>query len=120
MSVNALGTSGLVMTPGVAVVSPHTPDNAPVEPDSAMADAAVMLCGASPRQRPAASATAWNCSAGPSQCQGHARCWEVCPEVFSLNDEGHSVVSVAEVPAELAAKVSRAVSNCPERAITTH
>jgi citronellol/citronellal dehydrogenase len=45
VSVNALGTSGLVLTPGVAVVSPHTPDNAPVEPDDAMADAAVLLCG---------------------------------------------------------------------------
>ncbi|MGW1028562.1 SDR family NAD(P)-dependent oxidoreductase [Streptomyces sp. NPDC002577] len=48
VSVNALGTSGLVMTPGVAVVSPHTPDNAPVEDDSAMADAALMLCSAPP------------------------------------------------------------------------
>lgn len=44
VSVNALGTSGLVMTPGVAVVSPHTPDNAPVEPDDAMAEAALALC----------------------------------------------------------------------------
>jgi NAD(P)-dependent dehydrogenase (short-subunit alcohol dehydrogenase family) len=44
VSVNALGTSGLVRTPGVAVVSPHTPDNAPVEPDDAMADAALRLC----------------------------------------------------------------------------
>ncbi|MBF6147000.1 SDR family NAD(P)-dependent oxidoreductase [Nocardia nova] len=42
--INSLGTSGLVMTPGVAVVSPHTPDNTPVEPDDAMADAAVLLC----------------------------------------------------------------------------
>lgn len=48
VSVNALGTSGLVMTPGVAVVSPHTPDNASVEPDSAMAEAAVVLCSAPP------------------------------------------------------------------------
>jgi citronellol/citronellal dehydrogenase len=32
----------------VAVVSPHTPDNAPVEPDSAMADAALELCTAPP------------------------------------------------------------------------
>jgi NAD(P)-dependent dehydrogenase (short-subunit alcohol dehydrogenase family) len=48
VSVNALGTSGLVRTPGVAVVSPHTPDNAPVEPDDAMADAAVRLCCVSP------------------------------------------------------------------------
>ena len=48
VSVNSLGTSGLVMTPGVAVVSPHTPDNAPVEPDDAMAEAALLLCSAPP------------------------------------------------------------------------
>lgn len=48
VSVNSLGTSGLVMTPGVAVVSPHTPDNAPVEPDGAMADAALILCTSPP------------------------------------------------------------------------
>jgi NAD(P)-dependent dehydrogenase (short-subunit alcohol dehydrogenase family) len=46
VSVNALGTAGLVMTPGVAVVSPHTPDNTPVEPDDAMAEAALRLCRA--------------------------------------------------------------------------
>lgn len=46
VSINALGTSGLVLTPGVAVVSPHTPDNTPVEPDGAMADAALVLCRA--------------------------------------------------------------------------
>ncbi len=51
VAVNALGTSGLVMTPGVAIVSPHTPDNAPVEPDHAMADAALILCGAAPATR---------------------------------------------------------------------
>jgi NAD(P)-dependent dehydrogenase (short-subunit alcohol dehydrogenase family) len=48
VSVNALGTSGLVMTPGVAVVSPHTPENATVEPDEAMADAALVLCSTAP------------------------------------------------------------------------
>jgi hypothetical protein len=48
VSVNSLGTSGLVMTPGVAVVSPHTPDNAPVEPDDAMAEAALRLCTSPP------------------------------------------------------------------------
>jgi NAD(P)-dependent dehydrogenase (short-subunit alcohol dehydrogenase family) len=48
VSVNALGTSGLVLTPGVAVVSPHTADNAPVEPDDAMAEAALRLCTSDP------------------------------------------------------------------------
>ena len=42
--VNALGTGALVMTPGVAVVSPHTPDSFPVEPDGARAEAALLLC----------------------------------------------------------------------------
>ncbi len=46
--VNALGTMGLVMTPGVAAVSPHTPDNVPVEPDDAMAHAALILCTGPP------------------------------------------------------------------------
>ncbi len=48
VSVNALGTSGMVVTPGVSVVSPHTPENVPVEPDDAMPEAALMLCGAPP------------------------------------------------------------------------
>lgn len=48
VTINALGTAGLVMTPGVAVVSPHTPDNAPVEPDEAMAEAALRACSAPP------------------------------------------------------------------------
>jgi citronellol/citronellal dehydrogenase len=48
VSVNALGTSGLVVTPGVAAVAPHTPDNAPVEPDDAMPEAALVLCTAPP------------------------------------------------------------------------
>jgi citronellol/citronellal dehydrogenase len=48
VSVNSLGTSGLVMTPGVAVVSPHKPDNTPVEPDDAMAQAALSICRTQP------------------------------------------------------------------------
>ena len=51
-------------------------------------------------------------------CQGHARCWAICPQVFSLDDEGHAVVSEADVPAELEAAVQEAVNTCPERAIS--
>jgi ferredoxin len=57
-------------------------------------------------------------SVDPDLCQGHARCWQICPEVFDLDDEGHAVVAVAEVPAHLEEKVREAVRNCPERAIT--
>jgi ferredoxin len=54
----------------------------------------------------------------PDRCEGHARCWEICPEVFALDDVGHAVVASDSVPAELEAEVAKAVSNCPERAIT--
>jgi ferredoxin len=56
----------------------------------------------------------------PDMCQGHARCWELCPEVFSLDDVGHAVVTVSgPVPVDLETEVTKAAANCPERAITT-
>lgn len=54
----------------------------------------------------------------PERCQGHARCWDICPDVFSLDEEGHGFVAVADVPAEHEAKAREAADNCPERAIT--
>jgi ferredoxin len=54
----------------------------------------------------------------PERCQGHARCWEICPEVFSLDEEGHAMVAASEVPAALEAEAAKAAVNCPERAIT--
>ena len=52
-------------------------------------------------------------------CQGHARCWEICPEVFQLDEEGLGYVPDPDVPPELEKRVRDAVVNCPERAITT-
>jgi ferredoxin len=57
-------------------------------------------------------------SVDPDLCQGHARCWDICPEVFSLDEEGHSFVANAEVPEQLVSKAQEAVDNCPERAIS--
>jgi len=54
----------------------------------------------------------------PDRCQGHARCWEICPEVFSLDEVGHSVAASGQVPSALEADVEKAAANCPERAIT--
>lgn len=53
----------------------------------------------------------------PDLCQGHARCWEICPEVFALDEDGHASVVLDEVPADLEARAGEAVDNCPERAI---
>ena len=52
------------------------------------------------------------------RCEGHARCWAICPEVFELDDEGHAVVTQPVVPAELEERARDAATNCPERAIT--
>ncbi len=54
----------------------------------------------------------------PDACQGHARCWDICPEVFELDEEGHAFIATPEVPAALEAKAREAMNNCPERAIT--
>ena len=57
-------------------------------------------------------------SVDADRCQGHARCWDICPEVFDLDDEGHALVTSSDVPADLEDKVRDAVRNCSERAIT--
>lgn len=54
----------------------------------------------------------------PDRCQGHARCWEIAPEVFDLDEGGHGLVLTAEVPAEFEEAARKAALNCPERAIT--
>jgi ferredoxin len=52
------------------------------------------------------------------RCQGHARCWQICPEFFTLDEEGHAFVEHSDVPSALESKVLEAIENCPERAIT--
>lgn len=56
-------------------------------------------------------------SVDAARCEGHARCWGISPEVFGLDDEGHAVVRLADVPPELEDAARDAVRNCPERAI---
>ncbi|MFN3458174.1 MAG: ferredoxin [Novosphingobium sp.] len=51
-------------------------------------------------------------------CQGHARCEDMCPEVFATDAiEGKVVIVQEEVPAALEDKVRLAVRNCPEGAL---
>lgn len=52
-----------------------------------------------------------------TRCQGHALCWNFCPEVFSLDEEGYAVVAVPEVAEELESSVLNAQGGCPEGAI---
>ena len=53
-----------------------------------------------------------------SKCFGHARCEDLCPEVFATDPvEGKCVIRDPEVPPGLREKVRLAVRNCPERAL---
>lgn len=53
------------------------------------------------------------------RCQGHGRCYDLAPELFDADDEGHAVVLPpgGEVGADHGA-AARAVRSCPERALT--
>jgi ferredoxin len=54
----------------------------------------------------------------PDKCQGHARCFALVPELFSVDDYGLStVIGNGTVPAELENKAHLAIANCPEFAI---
>ena len=53
------------------------------------------------------------------RCQGHARCYALSPELFSVDDYGQSSVNGdGTVPPELEDKAQLAIANCPENAIT--
>ncbi len=55
----------------------------------------------------------------PEKCQGHARCYAIAPELFSVDDYGYAnAIGDGTVPADLEDKARLAVSNCPEFAIT--
>ncbi|MBF6192427.1 ferredoxin [Nocardia implantans] len=51
------------------------------------------------------------------RCRGHGVCLGLCPEVFSLTDDGYAEAVVTEVPGHLEAQVREAVQSCPESAI---
>jgi ferredoxin len=52
-------------------------------------------------------------------CQGHGMCYLAAPDVFAPDAaDGHSVVLVDIVPADLVASARLGAQGCPERAIT--
>jgi ferredoxin len=60
-----------------------------------------------------------NVSVNREACQGHARCYALCPEVFELDDLGFALAQDrVPVATEFEEQVRRAVNNCPEHAIS--
>jgi ferredoxin len=52
------------------------------------------------------------------RCRGHGVCVSLCPEVFSLTDDGYSVADTDDVPVDSQAVAREAIECCPEQAIT--
>jgi ferredoxin len=51
-------------------------------------------------------------------CRGHGVCVTLCPDVFSLTEDGYSVAITSAVPTELEAAAREAMECCPEQAIS--
>ena len=52
------------------------------------------------------------------RCRGHGVCCSICPEVFTLTEDGYAVVENPDVPTEFEVGVREAVDSCPENAIS--
>ena len=57
-------------------------------------------------------------SVDDQRCRGHGVCTTLCPDVFSLTDDGYAVAIAADVPTELEAVAQEAIQCCPEQAIS--
>lgn len=54
----------------------------------------------------------------PDRCQGHGRCYDLAPELFTDDDEGFGqVVGDGSVPAQKEPQARLAKANCPESAV---
>ncbi len=56
----------------------------------------------------------------PDTCQGHGRCGSILPERIDLDDLGYAIVvgAAVESDADDIARITMAIDNCPERAIS--
>jgi ferredoxin len=54
------------------------------------------------------------------RCAGHGMCLTLCPEVFTLNDDGYAEALVTDIRLEFQAAVREAIECCPEHAITAY
>jgi ferredoxin len=57
-------------------------------------------------------------SVDDQRCRGHGVCVTLCPEVFSLTDDGYAEAISSDVPTEFEAATREAIDCCPEQAIT--
>jgi ferredoxin len=53
----------------------------------------------------------------PIECEGHAACAELLPEMIRLDEWGYPLIDGRPVPAALSRQARRAVSACPALAL---
>jgi methionine sulfoxide reductase heme-binding subunit len=71
-----------------------------------------------PRARPGpAGLTATSLRVDPVACTGHGLCAELLPELVSLDQWGYPLLADQPVPASLARRARRAVTDCPALAL---
>jgi ferredoxin len=51
-------------------------------------------------------------------CEANARCMQVCPEIFEVDDEDNLILHQETFDEKLRAKVEEAVRVCPRQAIS--
>jgi ferredoxin len=51
------------------------------------------------------------------RCTGHGRCYDLAPELFTDDENGHGRVLVDEPDASQGAAARLAVNSCPEQAV---
>jgi ferredoxin len=57
-------------------------------------------------------------SVDDQRCRGHGVCVTLCPEVFSLTDDGYAVAIESDVPNGFEGATQEAIESCPEQAIS--
>ncbi len=51
-------------------------------------------------------------------CEGHGRCYEIAPGVYTEDERGHCSLENEEVPPDLEEIARLAAQSCPEKALT--
>jgi ferredoxin len=52
-----------------------------------------------------------------NRCAGHAQCYLIAPELFTVDEQGYGVVLTEDVDDSMPELAVRAAANCPEGAI---
>ncbi|MGX1675543.1 ferredoxin [Streptomyces sp. NPDC055400] len=54
------------------------------------------------------------------RCCGYTLCNEVCPEVYSIDDDGFVYIADPDIPSGLEGRAREGADICPQRALVVH